>query len=139
MIGRLFDHYFMNNISGNGMKLSRLREVLSGDETALLTHKSTPSSLLSQISLLQTTVQQKCSTDTLHLFWHKWEKTVLRTRLGCNFLMQIQTPVIASLQVKIQILYIKASTKIHKNDWFGFLIFVFSFVLHVIISFQFIS
>lgn len=68
MIDGLFDHCFMNNIRENGMKLSILRgEVLSGDETALLTQKTTPSALLPQISLFQITVQQKCSTDTLHL------------------------------------------------------------------------
>lgn len=67
MIDGLFDDYFMNNIRSNGMKLSRLRaEVLSGDETALLSQKTTPS-LLPQISLFQIIVQQKCSTDTLHL------------------------------------------------------------------------
>lgn len=69
MIAGLFDHNFMNNIEGNSMKLSRLKgEVLSGDETALLTHKTTPSSLLQQVFLLSNSCEaKKYSTNALRL------------------------------------------------------------------------
>lgn len=104
MIAGLFDHNFMNNIEGNSKKLSRLKEVLSGDKTALLTDETTPSSPLQQVFLL---LSNHCKAKNITLMhstsvWHKWEKAILCTRFGCNFLMQILTSAVASLQVEIQ-------------------------------------
>jgi len=105
MIAGLLDHNFMNSIEGNSMKLSRLKgEVLSGGETAFLLHKTTPSSLLQQVFLLLSNNCKAKNITPMHCtsVRRKWEKAVLCTRFGCNFLMQIWTPVVASLQVKIQ-------------------------------------
>lgn len=140
MLDELFDHYFVNNIRGNTVRLSRLRgEVLSGDAVRWWNsfaytqdYSFTPTDL---------SLSNNCTTKMQHWYTSPVFDTNERKQFyaqdldaipWCKFKLQLLPA--CKLKFRFWIL-LTASTKTYKNVRFGLLIFLCAFALHLTIFF----